>query len=105
MRKLYWSDWRARGWTIEGDGADLPLYTATTSILDAYEQAVDKHPDETWPKDVVHMTAIMAEEAGEAIQAANDVAHADGSLDQLRLELAQTAAMCIRCLVNLEDRA
>lgn len=51
------------------------------------------------------MTAIMMEEAGEAMQAANDVVHADASLEPLRLELVQTAAMCIRCLVNLEDRA
>lgn len=83
----------------------VPVFSAINSILDCYEQAIAKHPDETWPKDVVHMTAIMMEEAGEAVQAANDVAHADASLEPLRLELAQTAAMCIRCLVNLEDRA
>jgi len=73
-------------------------------IIKAYNAAIEKHPD-NWPRDVVHMTAIMMEEAGEAVQAANDVAHADASLEPLRLELAQTAAMCIRCLVNLEDRA
>lgn len=73
-------------------------------IMDELENARKKHPD--FPKDdVIHMTAIMAEEAGEAIQAANDVVYGDKSLEPLRRELAQTAAMCIRCLVNLEDRA
>lgn len=74
-------------------------------IVDAYNEAITKHPDSTWPKDIIHMTAIMMEEAGEAMQAANDAVHAGASLEPLRLELAQTAAMCIRCLVNLEDRA
>ena len=103
MEKVYWSDWRAKGWEIEGK--DEYLYTALTSTLNAYEQAIAKHPDDTWPKDVIHQAAIMAEEAGEAIQAANDVVHQGASLEPLRKELAQTAATCLRCLVNLEDRA
>ena len=72
-------------------------------IMREYGKAVRKHPDSTWPKDVVHMTAIMAEEAGEAVQAANDVWHGGASQEPLRRELAQTAAMCVRCLVNLSD--
>ena len=72
------------------------------AIAQEYDRAVRKHPNSTWPKDVVHMVAIMAEEAGEAVQAANDVVHQGASLEPLREELAQTAAMCIRCLVNLE---
>lgn len=86
-------------------GHGIKMFDAVEGVLDAYNKAIAKHPDETWPKDVVHMTAIMMEEAGEAVQAANDVAHANASLEPLRLELVQTAAMCIRCLVNLEDRA
>ena len=81
------------------------LYDAMSAILDAYNEAERKHPDDTWPQDVIHMTAIMAEESGEAVQAANDVVHGGASLEPLSKELAQTAAMCIRCLVNLGGRA
>lgn len=104
--KVYYSDWRASHWSIEGGNQprEHAIYDSLTRILDAYEKALEKHPD-NWPQDVVHMTAIMAEEAGEAVRAANDVVYSDASLEPLRQELAQTAAMCIRCLVNLEDRA
>lgn len=89
-------------WTISGRG--YPAQFALNRILNAYNEAVAKHPSDTWPTDVIHMTAIMAEESGEAVQAANDVVHSGASLEPLRKELAQTAAMCLRCLVNLEDR-
>ena len=85
-------------------GHGIGMFDALCDILNAYNEAVRKHPNDTWPQDVIHMTAIMAEESGEAVQAANDVVHGGASLEPLRLELAQTAAMCIRCLVNLEDR-
>ena len=81
------------------------IMNAIHLIIGEYNSAVAYHPDSTWPQDVIHMVAIMAEEAGEAVQAANDVVYSDASLEPLRQELAQTAAMCIRCLVNLEDRA
>ena len=80
-----------------------PINEAFARVFAEFMDAVKKH--EEFPDDIIHMTAIMMEEAGEAMQAANDVVHADASLEPLRTELAQTAAMCIRCLVNLEDRA
>lgn len=99
--QLFYCDWRSKGWEISGN--DDNLYEAVIKILNRYEEALAKHPD-NWPNDVIHMTAIMAEEAGEAIQAANNAVHEGESLEPLRQELAQTAAMCIRCLINLEDR-
>ena len=63
------------------------------------KRAKAKHP--TWPEDQVHAAAIVAEEAGEAVQAALNHTYGDGGLDELRLELAQTAAMTIRALTNL----
>lgn len=83
---------------------DKKMYKIMTDILKAHLEALEKHRDD-WPDDVIYMTAIMAEEAGEAIQAANNAVHDGASLEPLRRELAQTAAMCIRCLVHLEDRA
>lgn len=60
------------------------------------------HP--VWPKDIVHATAIMVEEAGEAIQAALDLTYDGGSVEHLMEELVQTGAMCVRALMNIERR-
>ena len=92
--------WNARDKDLRGGGEVTIAYRRVTA---AYNDAIKKH--QLFPHDIIHMTAIMAEEAGEAVQAANDVVHDGASLEPLRRELAQTAAMCIRCLVHLEDRA
>jgi len=55
-----------------------------------------------WPTDVIHATAIVAEEAGEAVKAALRFTYEDGSWHKLREELVQTAAMAIRALQNLD---
>jgi hypothetical protein len=55
------------------------------------------------------MVAIMAEEAGEAIQVANDIEYNNNGTeyekrmlkDCLIKELSHTAAMCIRTIENL----
>lgn len=72
-----------------------------SAILEELERAERKFP--TWPDDVVHGVAIVAEEAGEAVKAAlqyyyGSVFHAD----DLREELIQTAAMALSMLEYLE---
>ena len=63
-------------------------------------RAEAKYPE--WPADLIHQVAIMQEESGEAIRAAlNHVYHGEPLAD-VRGELVQTAAMCLRCLKNLE---
>lgn len=68
-------------------------------IHDYLIEAIQKHPE--FPDNVVEMVAIMAEEAGEAIRAANNYQHENGSIEELKEELFQTAAMCLRCLHHL----
>lgn len=60
-----------------------------------------KYP--AWPTDLIHQVAIMQEESGEAIRAAlNHVYHGEPLAD-VRGELVQTAAMCLRCLKNMGE--
>ena len=63
-------------------------------------RAEEKFP--CWPVDAVHGTAIMAEEAGEAVKAALDWHYGRGHIDQLRKELIQTAAMVVRGLLAID---
>lgn len=72
------------------------------TVNDYLIEAIKKHPD--FPKNVVEMVSIMAEESGEAIRAANIYQHEHGQLEDLKTELYQTAAMCIRCLIYLDEQ-
>ncbi len=64
--------------------------------------AKKKHP--VFPADIVHMVAIMQEEAGESTRASLRYVHDEGgTLEELKVELIQTAAMCFRVLENLEE--
>lgn len=68
-------------------------------ILEELDRAETLHPD--FPKDVIHQVAIMNEESGEAIRAAIQYEYEVGKIDNVRKELIQTAAMCIRAIDNL----
>ncbi len=56
----------------------------------------------SFPVDIIHQVSIMAEESGESTQAALDFVYANKSIEELENELVQTAAMCIRCLENIQ---
>lgn len=73
---------------------------AVNMIFNELRKAELKHPD--WPEDKIHAVAIMIEEAGESMQAAIDLVYAGGDVNHLKKELAQTGAMCIRNLINME---
>ena len=68
-------------------------------ILQEVERAEGKHPQ--WPDDIIHAVAIVAEESGEAVRAALNHVYHGGAIDDVRTELVQTAATCIRALDNL----
>lgn len=70
------------------------------SIAIELHKAETKHP--AWTKDVIHATSIMQEESGEAIRAAIQYVYENGNIVELKKELIQTAAMCIRVLKNLK---
>jgi len=55
-----------------------------------------------WPTDVVHAAAIVAEEAGELVQAALDWNyHREEWTTKMEKEAAQTAAMAMRFLFGI----
>ena len=66
-------------------------------IFHELRKAEKKFPG--FPADPIHGIAIMIEEAGEATKAALDMHYRNGLVADLRTELAQTAAMCIRCMI------
>ena len=85
--------------TIETDTPE----TATTliEIMSEVERAENKFP--VWPTCNVKRAAIILEEAGELIREANLLDKGKGSVINLRTEIIQTAAMCIRMLKFLKD--
>lgn len=75
--------------------------TISQRVINEVLKAERKHPD--WPTDIIHQVAIMQEESGEAIRATIQLVYEGGSIDEVRKELIQTAAMCFRCLKNLPE--
>lgn len=75
-------------------------------ILHELVHAMHNHPNHEWPWksfDFVHQTAVMMEEAGEAVRAANNMRTGDENQMALYNELAQTAAMCLRIMEQIKE--
>lgn len=64
-------------------------------------RAIVKFPK--WQDDKVHQAAIVAEECGELVRDALQYAYEGGTLQQIRTEAIQTAAMAVRLLINLPE--
>ena len=76
------------------------------AVLHELRHAMHNHPDDKWPWksfDFVHQTAVMMEEAGEAVRAANNLHSEGGNQMALYGELAQTAAMCLRIMEQIKE--
>lgn len=73
------------------------------SIFDLISVELDNakiiHP--FWPSDKLHQVAIMCEESGETVKAVLDYHFNKGSISDIRKELIQTAAMCVRMIETL----
>lgn len=63
------------------------------------ERAIAKHPE--FPSNLFEQLAIMQEEAGEVAKACLHYKHEGGTVEDIRDELIQTAAMCMRMLQAL----
>jgi hypothetical protein len=69
---------------------------AVELVLAELARARKKHPK--WPADKIHQAAIVAEEAGELVQAALDARYSGGSQSTIDTEAMHTAATAIRLL-------
>ncbi len=69
-------------------------------VLYELDRAETLHPD--WPLDPLHQIAIVNEESGEATRAALRFVYEGGDLGEVRKELVQTMAMCLRMMENLD---
>lgn len=69
-------------------------------IMDEVRRAARKHPH--WPDDPIHAAAIVSEESGELIQASLQYHYESGTRDEVQKEAIQTAATCVRLLLNLK---
>jgi hypothetical protein len=78
----------------------MKFETVIGLVMAEIERAEKLHP--VWPKDLVKASALIAEEAGEEIRAANDYAEKRGSTRQIVIEAVHTAATALRFLKNIE---
>lgn len=84
----------------------MTRHEAMELILAELSKAMEKHID--WPDDKIYAAAILIEEAGELLQAANDHEQKTKNavckqivIDRMKLEAAQVGAMAMRFLINL----
>lgn len=79
--------------------------TRIKDILHAFEverrRSMELHGE--LPGDLIHGTSIMVEEAGEALRAALNHRYHGESIDELKTEVIQTGAMCLKLLLQLEE--
>lgn len=80
--------------------SELDRLQKYASIDAELKKAEKKHPN--WPVDNMYKQAcILGEESGEVMKAVLHYHDEGGTLDQIKEELIQTAAMCMRMLQNL----
>lgn len=85
--------------TLNSELDRLEKYAEIDSEL---KKAEKKHPN--FPDDMFRQLAIMQEEAGEVTKAVLHHHYECGPLEDVRQELIQTAAMCMRMLNALNQQ-
>lgn len=71
------------------------------AIINEYNRAIKKFP--LFPANIVQQLAVMNEEAGEAVKAANEHYWEGRPIRAVEMELIQTGAMVLRCLLHLHE--
>lgn len=71
---------------------------AVCAIVAELNRAQEKHPD--WPKDLIHQSAIIAEESGELTRACLHEQYEKGSFNNCIEEAKQTGAMALRFIIQ-----
>ena len=94
MQKLFQNNFNAY---IEGMQKMEEPYKSIKAEL---SRAEGLYPD--YPTNIFMQLAIMHEEAGEVTKATLDYMTGKHGIQELKDELIQTAAMCVRMLKNLE---
>lgn len=79
--------------------SELERLQKYSDIDSELRRAKEKHPN--FPTDIFQQLAIMQEEAGEVTKAINDFVLGADTIEHVREEITQTAAMCVRMLENL----
>lgn len=79
----------------------MKLENILKEVEEELARAKEKFP--VWYRDPVHGAAIVAEEAGEALQAALDFYYERAGSHVVKKELIHTVAMGIRFLLNFEN--
>lgn len=91
-----------KGQFLHVSSESIRVSRAVEAVLDELRRAEEKFP--MWPRDVIHAAAIVAEESGELVQAALQNVYSNGrTLDHVRREAIQTAAMAIRLLSGMGE--
>jgi hypothetical protein len=79
----------------------ITVQQAIELIIYELRSAQKQHP--YFPTDPIHAVAIMAEEAGEAVQASLDFTYGGKHAEKLQKEIIQTGAMAVRNLINFHN--
>ena len=77
----------------------MTLERILSLIMAEVDRAEKIHP--AWPRDLVKASAIVAEEAGETLQAANNFDESRSGKQHIITEAIHTAATAIRLLKNI----
>lgn len=81
----------------------MKIEIALAQIFSEVERAEKLHPD--WPTNPIHQAAIVAEEAGELLQASLNHNEHKGSKKAMITEAFHTAASVIRFLKNIKEES